>query len=121
MRAEEIFEKSVSVMKGLLTPAGVSESLKRARTRSEEENRALLLKERENINEWVRRAVDAKGSGDVLAGTSQDLRDALVMRYFRNRDLFMRTFPEGIEGVDSDSVCLWASIMISPMDEKGAE
>ncbi len=38
MKAEEIFEKSVSVMKGLLTPSGVSESLKRARTRSEGEN-----------------------------------------------------------------------------------
>ncbi len=119
MRAEEIFEKSVSVMKNLLTPAGVAGSVKRARSRSEGENLAILLRERENINELVRRVVDGGGSGDFMAGVTQDLKDALVMRYLRNRDLFMRTFPDGIEGVDTDSVCVWASIMISPMDEKG--
>jgi hypothetical protein len=42
----------------------------------------------------------------------------MVIRYLRNRDIFMKTFPEGIEDVDPDPVSLWAAIMISPHDER---
>ncbi len=121
MRAEEIFEKSVAVMKLLLTPKGVTEALVRAKGRTEGENLGLLLRERENINELVRQIVDAKGLRQPLDGIPQELGDALVMRYLRNRDIFMKTFPEGIEDVDTDPVSLWAAIMISPQDEMGAD
>jgi hypothetical protein len=117
MKAEEIFEKSVAVMKQLLTPQGVSAALARARGRQEEENLDLLLRERENINELVRKVVDAKGSQQAIAGASERLTDAMVIRYIRNRDIFMKTFPRGIEEVDPEPVSLWASIMVSPRDE----
>ena len=117
MKAEEIFKKSVAVMKELLTPQGVSAALARAKGRKEEENLDLLLRERKNINELVRKVVDAKGSHQALAGASEQLRDALVIRYIRNRDIFMKTFPGGIEDVDPEPVSLWAAIMISPRDE----
>jgi hypothetical protein len=117
MRAEEIFEKSVTVMKQLLTPKGVAEALTRAKGRKEGENLGLLLRERKNINELVRRVVDAKGSGQALEGVTQELIDAMVIRYMRNRDIFMKTFPEGIKDIDPDPVSIWAAIMISPQDE----
>jgi hypothetical protein len=117
MKAEEIFEKSVAVMKELLTPQGVSAALARARGRREEENLDLLVRERENINELVRKVVNAKGSQQALAGASERLTDAMVIRYIRNRDIFMKTFPRGIEDVDPEPVSLWAAIMISPRDE----
>ncbi|MEJ2697888.1 MAG: hypothetical protein P8013_14730 [Candidatus Sulfobium sp.] len=44
----------------------------------------------------------------------------MVLRYFRNRDVFMKTFPEGIESLDTDPVSVWAAMMISPHDEKPA-
>lgn len=121
MRAEEIFEKSVAVMKQLVTPKGVTEALVRAKGRTEGENLGLLLRERENINELVRKIVDAKGSRQALNGVPEELRDAMVMRYLRNRDIFMKTFPEGIEDVDADPVSIWAAIMISPQDEMRAD
>lgn len=122
MKAEDIFQKSVSVMKGLLTRETVLDSLQRARERSEEENFALLKRQREEINEIVRRVVGERdSSGRLLEGISQELKDAIVMRYLRNRDIFMKTFPQGLEDVDTDPLCLWAAIMISPLDEPGAE
>jgi hypothetical protein len=43
----------------------------------------------------------------------------MVLRYLRNRDIFMKTFPDGIDDIDPDPVAIWAAIMISPMDEPG--
>ncbi len=117
MKSEEIFTKSVEVMKRLLTSAGMKDAIKRAKARSEAENGALLTRERERLNELVRKIADDGGSASALQGAPEDLVDALVLRYLRNRDIFMKTFPEGIEEIDPDPVAIWASIMISPMDE----
>ena len=59
MKAEEIFEKSVKVMKEILTSEGMMASIKRAKNRTEEENLGLLTEERENINELVRKIADS--------------------------------------------------------------
>jgi hypothetical protein len=118
MKAEEIFARSVTFMKELMTPKGVTDAMARAKNRTAEENLGLLLWERENINEMVRKIVDAGGSSRALEGVPQELTDAMVIRYLRNRDIFMKTFPEGIEGIDPDPVSIWAAIMISPRDEK---
>jgi len=118
MKAEEIFEKSVKVMKELLSGKEMLDSIKRAKERGEKANVGLINKERENINEIVGIIADAGGSSDALIEAPQELIDAMVLRYLRNRDIFMRTFPDGIEGVDPDPVSIWASIMISPQDEK---
>jgi len=118
MKAEEIFGKSVEVMKRLFPSQGVVDAVKRLRCGKDEEVRALLRGERENINELVRKIVDAKGSEEALEGASQELRDAMVARYLLNRDIFMKTFPEGLEEIDPDPLAIWAAIMISPRDEQ---
>jgi len=116
MKAEEIFEASVKVMKELLSASGMSASLQRARKRTEAENLDLLVKERENVNELVRKIAEGHDRG-LLKSAPEDLIDALVLRYMKNRDIFMKTFPGGIEGINPDPVSLWAAIMISPRDD----
>ena len=117
MKAEEIFEKSVKVMKEILTPAGMIASINRAKNRTEEENVALLTKERENINELVRKVAEGHGR-ELLKTVPMELLDAMVLRYLKNRDIFMKTFPEGIDDINLDPFSLWAAIMISPRDDK---
>jgi hypothetical protein len=117
MKAEEIFEKSVKVMKEILTPEGMIASINRAKNRTEEGNFALLIKERENINELVRKIAEGQGT-ELLKSVPEGLVDAMVLRYLKNRDIFMKTFPEGIDNIDPDPFSLWAAIMISPQDDK---
>jgi hypothetical protein len=120
MKAQEIFESSVKAMKQLLTHDEMIDSIKRAKERGEEGNLSLLGKEREKVNELVRRVVEAGGSKDALKGAEQEVIDAMVVRYLKNREVFMKTFPEGIEEIDPDLFSIWASIMISPSDEMPA-
>ncbi|OGW33035.1 MAG: hypothetical protein A2X59_03860 [Nitrospirae bacterium GWC2_42_7] len=120
MKTEEIFKISVDVMKRLLDKEAMSASLSRTKARNEEENSELLVRERENINELVRQIAFSEGLVDTLSGVSQDLIDAMVIRYLSNRDVFMRTFPDGIEGVPDEPFSIWAAIMISPRDEMSA-
>lgn len=117
VRAEAIFDASVEVMKQLLTRQEMMDAIGRARERGEDEIVKLLIRERENVNELVRKVADARGSRDVLMGVPQELIDAMVIRYLRNREIFMKTYPEGIEDIDADPVSIWAAIMISPRDE----
>ena len=117
MKAEEIFEKSVKVMKEILTPEGMIASINRAKNRTEEENLGLLIKERENINELVRKIAEGHDL-ELLQTVPTELIDAMVLRYLKNRDIFIKTFPEGIDNIDPDPFSLWAAIMISPQDDK---
>ena len=117
MKAEEIFKKSVQVMKEILTPEGMKASINRAKNRTEEENLGLLIKERENINELVRKIAEGYGL-ELLKTASTELLDAMVLRYLKNREIFMKTFPDGIDDIDQDLFSLWAAIMISPQDDK---
>lgn len=118
MKAQEIFESSVKVMKMLLTKDEMMESIRRAKERGEEGNVRLLDKERENVNELVRRIVKDKGPREVLKSLPQERLDAVVVRYIRNREIFMKTFPQGIEDADPDPLSIWAAVMISPGDDK---
>jgi hypothetical protein len=120
MNAREIFENSVKAMKLLVTRDEMMASIMRAKERGEEGNVGLLAKEREGVNELVRKVVGNGGSKDALEGAPQELIDALVLRYIANRDVFMKTFPDGIEDIDPDPFAIWASIMISPRDEPPA-
>ncbi len=117
MKAQEIFESSVKAMKQLLTKEEMMGSIKRAKERGEEGNLRLLEKERENVNELVRKIVEQGGSKAVLKAEQPEVVDALVMRYLKNREVFMKTFPDGLEEIDPDPFTIWASIMISPADE----
>jgi hypothetical protein len=117
MKAEEIFEKSVKVMKEILTSEGMKASIKRAKNRTEEENLGLLIKERENINELVRKIAEGYDR-ELLQSVPMELLDAVVLRYLKNREIFMKTFPEGIDDISPDPFSLWAAIMISPQDDK---
>jgi hypothetical protein len=118
MDAKELFKQSVQVMKKLFGEEEMLNSIKRARERSDTENLALLVKEREKINELIRALAEASGSKEALEGISRNCRDALILRYFRNRDMFVKTFPDGIEHVAQDPVSLWAALMVSPLDEE---
>lgn len=117
MKTEEIFKISVDVMKKLLDKAEMTASLSRAKARKEEENFDLLARERENVNELVRTIAVSGGSVDSLNRASEDLIDAMVLRYLSNRDVFIKTFPDGIDGVPDEPFSIWAAIMISPHDE----
>lgn len=121
MKAEEIFETSVKVMRELVSPEGMKAAIGRVADRTPEENVELLDREREGINELVRKIAEADTPRDVLTGVPKDLLDALVLRYFRNRDVFMKTFPEGIESLDVGPVSVWAAMMISPHDDKTSQ
>lgn len=116
MKAEEIFKRSVQAMKEILTPEEMTASLQRAKKRTEEETLDLLSRERENINELVRGIADGS-KGEIVNSVPQELIDAMVLRYFRNRDIFMKTFPDGIDNISLEPVVLWAAIMISPRDD----
>jgi hypothetical protein len=117
MKAKEIFEKSVKVMKEILTSEGMKASIQRVKNRTEEENLGLLIKERENINELVRKIAEDHDK-ELLQSLPNELLDAMVLRYLKNRDIFMKTFPEGINDINPDPFSLWAAIMISPQDDK---
>ncbi len=117
MKAEEILQASVGVMKRLLTSEGMTESIKRAEGRDAETNANMLASARKQINELVVKVLEEDGPEQVVRQTSQELRDGLVMRYLRNRDLFMQSFPDGIEGIEHDPVAIWGALMISPEDE----
>ena len=116
MKAEEIFETSVKVMKEILSASEMSASLQRARKRTEEENVGLLIKERENVNELVRKIAEGHDR-ELLKSAPEELIDAVVLRYMKNRDIFMKTFPNGIDDINPEPVALWAAIMISPRDD----
>ncbi len=116
MKAEEIFQVSVNVMKELLTKEGMSDSIKRSKERGEDENFRLLDRERENINKLVEKIAAEGGAKEPIKKAPLELIDAMVIRYFRNRQLFMQTFPNGIANVYPDPISIWASIMISPQD-----
>jgi hypothetical protein len=115
MKSEEIFEASVKIMKEVISSSGMTASIQRARNRTEEENLSLLKKHRENINELVRKI--AEGQVVEMTKVQMDLLDAMVLRYLKNREVFMKTFPDGIEDVSPDPLLLWAAIMISPEDD----
>jgi hypothetical protein len=116
MKAEEIFETSVKVMKEMLSVPEMSAAIQRARKRTEEENAGLLIKERENVNELVRKLAEGHNR-ELLQSVSTELIDAMVMRYLKNRDIFMKTFPDGIDDINPEPIALWAAIMISPQDD----
>jgi hypothetical protein len=116
MKAEEIFEQSVKAMKKMLSSAAMIASIKRAKDRTEEENLALLNREREHINELVRKLAESHDR-DFMQSVPQELLDAMVLRYLKNRDIFMKTFPDGIDDIEPDPFALWAAIMITPQDD----
>ncbi len=118
MKAREIFESSVKVMKMLLTKDEMMESIRRAKERGEEGNTRLLDIERGNVNELVRRIVKEKGPREILKAVPQARLAAVVIRYLRNREIFMKTFPQGVEDAAPDPLAIWAAVMISPGDEK---
>jgi hypothetical protein len=105
-------------MRRLLGAGFVTDAIKRARTRGTESNTALLDTYREHINQLVRSILEAEDPDGVLRDASHELKDTLVIRYLKNRELFMQTFPEGIEGIDPDPIVIWGAIMISPQDEE---
>ena len=116
LKAVEIFERSVKVMKEILPPGEMIASIKRAKTRTEEENLALLTKERENVNELVRQIANSEYR-TIPQSVSQELIDSLVLRYLKNRDTFMKTFPDGIDDIETDDpLLLWGAMLISPQD-----
>ena len=117
MKAQEIFEQSVKAMKQLLTKEEMMGSIKGAKERGEEGNLRLLGLERENVNELVRKIAGEGGSKAVLKAERREVVDAMVVRYLKNREVFMKTFPDGLEEIDPDPFSIWASIMISPADE----
>ena len=117
MKSDEIFKASAQVMKGLLGARGVAEAITRAQGRGAESNKTLIDRYREQINDLVRAILDAGDPGRMLENATQELKDAMVVRYLRNRELFLQTFPDGIEGIDPDPGAIWAAIMISPQDE----
>ena len=121
MTAEEIFKSSVAVMNRLLTSQGMVKAIKRIKDRGEAENRDLVERQRIAVNEMVRRIAESNGSADALAGASEELVDAVVIRYLRNREIFLKTFPDGIADVQADDLALWAAMMISPLDEDPGE
>ena len=116
MKAEEIFQTSVKVMKEILSASEMTASLQRARNRTEEENVDLLIKERENVNELVRKIAEGHDR-ELLRSAPRELIDAIVLRYLKNRDIFMKTFPNGIDDINPEPIALWAAIMISPQDD----
>lgn len=103
-------------MKEILPSAEMTASLQRARNRTEEENLGLLAREREKINELVRKIADGFDRKTIDA-LPLELIDAMVLRYLRNRDMFMKTFPDGIDDISSEPIALWAALMVSPRDD----
>ena len=104
MKSDDMFKASVQVMK-------------RALSRDTEANVTLRETSREQIDGLVPSMLEAEDPDGVLRKASSGLKDALVIRYLRNRELFMQTIPDGIEGIDPDPIAIWGAIMISPQDE----
>lgn len=104
-------------MKRLISNSEMSDSLHRARDRGDDGNKDLLVQERENINALVKKIAREDASAEAVKGASRRLLDAMALRYLRNREIFMKTFPDGIDNIDPDPVSIWAAIMISPRDE----
>ncbi|HYQ47661.1 MAG TPA: hypothetical protein VEP69_01220 [Thermodesulfovibrionales bacterium] len=117
MKSDDIFRTSVDVMKRVLGDGEVTAAIMRARKRNGEANIDMLDAYRKQINDLVREIVGAEDPDNVLQGTTAELKDALVLRYLRNREIFKRTFPDGIDGIDPDPAAIWEAIMISPLDE----
>ena len=117
MRSDDIVNASVQVMKRLLGTEGITEAINRTRKRDTESNAALLDTYRIQINDLVRSILEAEDPDSVLRETTFELKDALVIRYLKNREMFMQTFPSGIEGIDPDPAAIWGAVMISPQDE----
>jgi hypothetical protein len=117
MRSDDIVNASVQVMKRLLGTEGITEAINRTRKRDTESNAALLDTYRIQINDLVRSILEAEDPDSVLRETTFELKDALVIRYLKNREMFMQTFPSGIEGIDPDPAAIWGAMMISPQDE----
>lgn len=119
MKAREICDESVRVMKEVLGRELMTEAINRVRERSVDDNQKILDQRREEINELVKAVAEA-GDAGLAAGASPELVDALVVRYLRNRDLFMKAFPDGIDDIEPDPYAIWAAMMISPGDETSA-
>ena len=117
MRSDDIVNASVQVMKRLLGTEGITKAINRTRKRDTESNAALLDTYRIQINDLVRSILEAEDPDSVLRETTFELKDALVIRYLKNREMFMQTFPGGIEGIDPDPAAIWGAVMISPQDE----
>jgi len=117
MRSDDIVNASVQVMKRLLGTEGITKAINRTRKRDTESNAALLDTYRIQINDLVRSILEAEDPDSVLRETTFELKDALVIRYLKNREMFMQTFPSGIEGIDPDPAAIWGAMMISPQDE----
>ncbi len=104
-------------MKQLRSNSEMSDSLHRARDRGDDGNKDLLVQERENVNALVKKIAREDASTETVKGARRKLLDAMALRYLRNREIFMKTFPDGIDNIDPDPVSIWATIMISPRDE----
>jgi len=117
MKSDDIFRTSVEVMKRLLGTSEVAAAISRARKRDSETNIDILDTYRIQINDLVREIAEAEATDNVVREMTVELKDALVLRYLRNRDIFKQTFPDGIDGIDPDPAAIWESIMISPLDE----
>jgi hypothetical protein len=117
MKADEIFEASAKAMKMIERQEDMQASLKRARARTEKEDMTTLVKERGSVNSLVQEILEAENPGSATKEPPEGLVDAVVMRHLRNRDVFMQTFPGGIEDLDPDPMAIWAATMVSPQDE----
>ncbi len=117
MKADDILNASVQAMKSLLGPESVTAAIKRARGRDNETNVALLDTYRLQINDVVRSIRETGEPHGIIREISIDLKDARVIRYLKNREMFKHTFSDGIERIDPDPASIWGAIMISPQDE----
>ncbi|NJD56541.1 MAG: hypothetical protein FIA94_09085 [Nitrospirae bacterium] len=117
MKSDDIFKASVQVMKNFLGAGEVAAAISRARNRDGETNIEMLDTYRTQINDLVREIVESGDPDNVVRELTVEMKDALVLRYLRNRDIFKQTFPEGIDGIDPDPAAIWEAIMISPLDE----
>jgi mevalonate pyrophosphate decarboxylase len=95
MKSDDILRASVQAMKRLLGLEGVTAASKKARERDKVKNAALLDTCRVQINELVRSLRETGDPGNVIRETSIDLKVARVIRYLKNREMFMQTFPAG--------------------------
>ncbi len=117
MKSADVFRASVQAMKSLLGPDGLTEAIRRARDRYKEANVALLDTYRVQINDVARSIRETGDLHGIIREISIDLKGARVIRYRKNREIFMYTFPDGSEGIDPDTAAIRGAIMISPQDE----
>lgn len=112
-----MFKASVQVMKRLFGTKSVDEVMKRAQSLDTEAKVTLLDTSRGQSNDPAPSMLEAEDPDGVLRKAPSELKDALVIRYLRNRELFMLTIPDGIEGIDPDPTAIRGAIVISPQDE----